>query len=176
MPSPRSSDKGILRGGGGIGNSRRRGQTRALTLCKHAVTTLVHETSGLTSTEHGLPRNWIFRLKVGIKYIGIVKTGNGGDFLEESPAVWCVSRYDPPEVIDRESVFPFLYASVGHVGIYSWGRNFSGYISTRWYIWIVPRDDTNIVTNCFHPCLSYFLVRRRPRNQSTHQEELLGYS
>lgn len=39
----------------GIGNSRRRGQTRALTLCKHAVTTLVRETSGLTSattTEH----------------------------------------------------------------------------------------------------------------------------
>lgn len=28
---------------GRIGNSRRRGQTRALTLCKHAVTTLVHD-------------------------------------------------------------------------------------------------------------------------------------
>lgn len=71
---------------GRVENSKRRGQTRVLTLCKHAVTTLVHEDDDDDSEREenydvaaamprGFLRNWIFRLKTEIKYARLPRDG-----------------------------------------------------------------------------------------------------
>ena len=106
---------------GGIGNSRRRGQTRVLTLCKHAVTTLVRETSVLTSTEHGLPRNWIFRLKAGIKYIGIVTV----ERHRFSRKLCCLML----QTGSQRSLAATIASDGRDIGIYSRNRNFELYFN-----------------------------------------------